>query len=125
MPTVEEKLELLELIVKDLKICDEKIELCINKYAYDEDGYSFVNPEFNKYNDILLRLKYRGQDILIEELGFSSLTRNALMRHGLRTIHDLNKYNEVTLRRIRNIGSKCIKEIKVVLESKGYILAKY
>lgn len=58
-------------------------------------------------------------DLPIETMPLSSRACNALRRSGCRTVRDVAIQNITTIRRMRNLGEKGIKEVVVALHSYG------
>lgn len=49
---------------------------------------------------------------MLDDLDLSVRTYNCLRRHGVRTVEELRKMSDEELRSVRNIGQRCIDEIK-------------
>ena len=60
----------------------------------------------------------------IDELGFTLRTNNCLRRHGVKTIGELCNMTENEVKRVRNLGSNSLEEIKTKLAEHGVSLAK-
>lgn len=78
------------------------------------------NPELIELTaeeEILSRLSTR-----IEDIDLSVRAFNGLKRGGIHTLSQLVQKTEWDLRKIRNIGGKCVREIKTKLEEMGFSL---
>lgn len=51
----------------------------------------------------------------IDDLGLSVRAYNCLKRHGVRTVDELKTMTDDELMQVRNLGSRCIKEIKEII----------
>lgn len=60
----------------------------------------------------------------INRLDLSIRPYNCLIRKGIRTVGDLTNYTESDLLKIRNLGTKSVKEIKKSLKERGFSLRK-
>lgn len=69
----------------------------------------FLTPEAAK--QALKADKKEVEPILIEDMSFSVRTYNCLQRAGVKTLQDLSKRTEQDLMKVRNLGTRCIKEI--------------
>ncbi len=56
------------------------------------------------------------KDLVIDRIGLSTRSLNALHRANIRTIGDLLPFTETSLREIRNIGDTSVQEILSVIE---------
>lgn len=60
----------------------------------------------------------------IDELEFTLRTNNCLKRHGVHTLGELCNMTESEVKKVRNLGSNSLKEIKTKLAEYGLSLAK-
>ena len=60
----------------------------------------------------------------IDELDFTIRTNNCLKRHGVHTLGELCNMTESEVKKVRNLGSNSLKEIKTKLAEYGLSLAK-
>lgn len=52
----------------------------------------------------------------LDDLDLSVRAYNCLKRHGVRTVEELSKMTDEELQSVRNLGSRCIEEIKEKLK---------
>ena len=52
----------------------------------------------------------------LDDLDLSVRAYNCLMRHGIRTVDELKAMSDEELVQVRNIGKRCLEEIKEKLE---------
>ena len=55
----------------------------------------------------------------LDDLDLSVRAYNCLMRHGIRTVNELKAMSDEELVQVRNIGKRCVDEIKEKLEELG------
>ena len=60
--------------------------------------------------------------ITIDDLSFSTRTRNALLREGINTLFDLLTFTEANLLCIRDFGTLSLKEVRTKVEKHGYTM---
>jgi DNA-directed RNA polymerase subunit alpha len=60
----------------------------------------------------------------IEELDFSVRSNNCLRRAGINFVGDLTKKSEADLKKVRNLGTKSLEEVKKKLADLGLSLRK-
>ena len=63
-------------------------------------------------------------NMLIEELDFSVRSNNCLRRAGINTVGDLTNKSEDDLKKVRNLGTKSLEEVKKKLADLGLSLHK-
>lgn len=131
----------METILKFFKDIEKKITLVL----CEEDSVYYVNfteiidgyyyPKFfeffkysyalKKFNDLMLELLdsaeklHEEDDILIANLDLSPRARNCLLRANIETLDELTECSLPMLRRIRNLGNKCLEEIIEVAKEHG------
>lgn len=71
-----------------------------------------LNIRLEEVEDKLTAYYYKTNQDAIEKLHFTKRTYNCLKRAGINTITDLKKKTDPELRRIRNLGDKCLTEIR-------------
>ena len=62
-------------------------------------------------------------NMCIEELDVSVRSYNCLKRAGINTVEDLIEKSEEDMMKVRNLGRRCVEEIKEKLETLGLSLA--
>lgn len=60
----------------------------------------------------------------IDEMDFGTRTYMCLQRHGVRTVRDLTMMTLDDYMKVRNLGSKCLKEIESKLGMLGLHIAE-
>lgn len=83
----------------------------------DEDNYITGSPEEMSYRRSdcpLVRESLKPRTI--DDLDLSVRAYNCLKRHGVRTVDQLKAMSDEELKQVRNIGIRCVDEIKEKLE---------
>ena len=121
--------EILPMKIKEI-IVDEMPEscgkCCLMKYSKSDfpfcagidDGHNEItgNPNDMKYrrSDCPLVVKFpNGRTI--DSLELSVRSYNCLKRNGIRTVDELKAMTDEELMQVRNLGSRCIEEIKKII----------
>ena len=75
------------------------------------------NPEDMKYrrSDCPLVVEFPN-GMTLDDLNLSVRAYNCLKRHGIRTVDELKALSDEELVQVRNIGKRCVEEIKEKLE---------
>lgn len=74
------------------------------------------NPNDMKYrrSDCPLVAEFSNRR-MIYDLGLSVRSYNCLTRHGIRTVGELKAMTDEELMQVRNLGSRCVEEIKGII----------
>ena len=80
-------------------------------------GDSFMAEHHHTQNAQILELP-------IEDLDLSVRSYNCLKRAGINTVNELTQKSEEDMMKVRNLGKKSLKEVKVRLEDLGLSLAR-
>lgn len=96
-------------------------KLRLVNYTGLKDFISRHFEESNKFlNEIAKQIKSIDYDhYYIEQINFSTRTYNCLRRAGILTVKQLSQMSEDDLAHVRNLGKKCVKEIKERMEEIG------
>lgn len=97
---------LMRYINNDVPICfgipDGKNEITGNPY----------NMNYRRSDCPLVERKCTRKPISLDDLELSVRARNCLRRHGVTTVEELKNMSDEELHRVRNLGQRCIDEIK-------------
>lgn len=101
---------------KEVKELQDDINKLVNKLILEKEKliYQLNNPETIEIT-VDEVIEKRG----IETLEFSVRTCRCLKRAGINTIYELTQKTEEEIIKIRNLGRKCLKEIKQQLQELG------
>ena len=107
--------EIIELYSKfDMYIQTNKINYITDKND-NRDVDNIKIDELSISTEPNNNLKNNYDNIEIEKLNLSTRSYNALKNNGIDFISDLLKYDELSLRKINNLGTKSIKEILIII----------
>ena len=103
-----------EMSLEKLKSEQSKVQEAINNITEAADSFLLKNA--------IKKREINPFDIKIEELFFSNRVRICLLRGGINTLGELLQLSEKDLRKIKNLGSKCIEEIQKKLLNLGFYI---
>lgn len=138
----------LQQIANNYNITRERVRQIVGKalkrikhyltYHKSEEEMIKKENELNKYRNMLIKefaekgIYTKDMELVfgdvnlkqhtIEELDLSVRSYNCLRRANIRTLEELVKYSPDDLKKLRNLGNKCIKEIAYKLEERGLSL---
>lgn len=117
-------MEIKRIIVDEIPMCCG--QCLMMRYGKDDNPACYGIPDDR--NEICgnpCGMKYRRSDcplveevtkvMMLDELDLSVRTYNCLKRHGVRTVEQLKTMTDDELATVRNLGTRCIDEIKEVL----------
>ena len=136
---------------KDIKVLkcftdyQNELSVTLGKIKEEENEYYYIHVTLNifstnnltrytfetfeeakeEYGSIIYDLSNKEQivdEITIRVLGLSTRAFNALMRAKITTLSQLKNCSKFRLRKIRNLGVKCLEEIEQALKQHGYEL---
>ena len=121
-------------ILVDLRLIETPIEEYFTvdykskKNGHKSQRFKLYEEALEVFNATVSELILRSNEeeeptVPISDLELSVRAYNALMRAGYRTLNDLINSSALKLRRVRNLGTKTIKEIIDVVKEHGYELS--
>ncbi|OGC38626.1 DNA-directed RNA polymerase subunit alpha [candidate division WWE3 bacterium RBG_13_37_7] len=97
----------------------EAAELLKDYYAVIAKGETSKKVEDKNTEEVSTVKSHVTDNVAIEELPLQTRTVNALKKHGIDTLKDLNDKTDEELADIKNLGEKSLMEIKKLLEKEN------
>ena len=119
-----EILKIFSDMVRDGVITCSQVITTPRRYHYiglDDEEYKLIQKRRNEkeQKDLVFDYEFDPRQLGIEELDLSVRTFNCLRRAGLKTAGEICKHTELEIYKIRNLGKRCLKEIKEKLALYG------
>jgi DNA-directed RNA polymerase subunit alpha len=99
------------------KMMIDHLDVVVELSNMSPDESFMTERETNKNSQIL--------EMQIEDLDLSVRSYNCLKRAGINTVDELTQKSEEDMMKVRNLGKKSLKEVKVKLNDLGLSLAKH